>query len=110
MQQDIHLRIAVVCPRRYRQLNTYSKTSIPRHKIARVNSPLGRLKPYFRRDIIITIHKSLFLLHFDYCSKVRGYLGKTQIVKLQKFQNKAARVIACMTYNTRFDCDKVERN
>ena len=37
-KQDIRLWFAVICPRRSRQLNTYSKMSIASHKIARVNS------------------------------------------------------------------------
>ena len=43
MQQDILLWFAVICPRRNRQLNTYSKMSIVRHKIAGVNSPYGSI-------------------------------------------------------------------
>ena len=39
MQHYIRSRFAVVCPRRSRQLNTYSKMSIAEHKIDRVNSP-----------------------------------------------------------------------
>ena len=46
MKQDIRLGFAVVCPRRSRQLNTYSKMSIARHKIPRVNSPLHMYKTW----------------------------------------------------------------
>ena len=42
MCQDIRLWFAAVCPRRSRQLKTYSTMSISRHKIARINSPLIR--------------------------------------------------------------------
>ena len=39
MQQDIRLWFAAVCPRRFHQLNTYSKMSIARYKLTRANSP-----------------------------------------------------------------------
>ena len=41
MQQDIRSWFAVVCPRHSRQLNTYSKMSIARHKISRCDCHPG---------------------------------------------------------------------
>ena len=62
MQQDIRLRLAAVCRRRPRQLTTYSKMSIAKHKIARVNSPLGWSSPVFSSLFMIFILRDYLCL------------------------------------------------
>ena len=47
------------------------------------------------------IYKSLILPHFDYCSTVWSGLGQGLSDKLQKLQNRAARVITKTGYETR---------
>jgi hypothetical protein len=44
---------------------------------------------------------SLIQPHFDYCSSVWGNLGKVLGCKLQKLQNRTARIIAGSDYNVR---------
>ena len=70
-------------------------------KTAKVLGVLCKLKPYWPRDILITIYKSLILPHFDYCSEVWGSLGNTLIVTLQNLQNSATRIITNSSYEIR---------
>ena len=45
------------------------------------------------QSTLLNIYNSLVQSHFDYCSLVWGNCGKTLSNKLQKLQNRAARVI-----------------
>ena len=54
---------------------------------------LKRLRPYVPTDSLITIYNSIVLTQLDYCCEVWDSLGKTLSDKLQKFQNRAARLI-----------------
>ena len=45
------------------------------------------------------IYNSLVQPHFDYCSIVRGYCGKTLSERLQKLQNRAARILTSSSYD-----------
>ena len=62
----------------------------------KASSAIGALKhvrPFIPTDVAVQIYNALVLPHFDYCIPVwdcmRGYLSN----KLQKLQNRAARVI-----------------
>ena len=62
----------------------------------KASSAIGTLKyvrPFIPTDVAVQIYNALILPHFDYCIPVwdcmRGYLSN----KLQKLQNRAARVI-----------------
>ena len=44
-------------------------------------------------EYLITIYKSLILPHLDYCSAVWGCIGNGLSQKLEKLQNRAARII-----------------
>ena len=62
---------------------------------------LRRVKPYLSQQSLQTIYHSLILPHFDYCSLVWGNCNETLKNKLQKLQNRAARVITGDTYDIR---------
>lgn len=72
--------------------------------IKKVSSCIGALKrvrPFISIDTAILIYKSLILPHFDYCSTVWSGLGQELSDKLQKLQNRAARVITKTGYEAR---------
>ena len=62
---------------------------------------LKRVRPYVPIKILETIYKSLIQPHFDYCDKVWSNLSVTQSLRLQKLQNRAARVILSANYDGR---------
>ena len=47
-----------------------------------------------------SVFNSLIQPHFDYCSVVWGHCNKTLYDKLQKLQNRAARILAFSSYDT----------
>ena len=51
----------------------------------------------------LTIYKSLVQPYLDYCSSVWGYCSKSLSQKLQKLQNRAARVITFSNYDRSTD-------
>ena len=61
---------------------------------------LKRVRPFIPTDVVVQIDHVLILPHFDYCSPVwdcmSGYLSD----KLQKLQNRAARVITQSPFET----------
>ena len=61
---------------------------------------LKRLRPFINQSTAVDIYKSLIEPHFDYCSGVWYGTSKTMCDRLQKLQNRAARVI------TKSDIDK----
>ena len=54
---------------------------------------LKRTRPFVPGDTLLSIFNSLVQPHFDYCSVVWGNCTKTLSTKLQKLQNRAARII-----------------
>lgn len=50
---------------------------------------------------LISLYNSLVLPHFDYCSSLWGNCGKVLKSKLQKLQNRAARIITHSSYEIR---------
>ena len=56
---------------------------------------LKRARALVPRDtlIIIVMYNALVVPYFDYCSPVWGCIGKCQSERLQKLQNRAARII-----------------
>ena len=54
---------------------------------------LRRLREFMDINVLITDYKTLVQPYFDYCSQVWGYLGTTLSNKLQRMQNRAARII-----------------
>ena len=60
---------------------------------------IKRVKPIVPQSTLLNICNSLVQSHFDYCSLVWGNCGKTLSNKLQKLQNRAARVITSSNYD-----------
>ena len=58
------------------------------------------LRPFISESTALQIYQALILPHFDYCSPVWDELSVTLSDKLQKLQNRAARVIARSSYDT----------
>ena len=69
-------------------------------KIASAIGAIKRVKPFVPQSTLLSIYNSLVQPHFDYCSLVWGNSGKTSSNKLQKLQNRAARVITSSSYKT----------
>ena len=61
-------------------------------KIASTIGAIKRVKAFVPQSTLLNIYNSLVPSHFDYCSLVWGNCGKTLPNKLQKLQNRAARV------------------
>ena len=69
-------------------------------KISSAIGALKRIRPFISESTALQIYQALILLHFDYCSPVRDELSVTLSDKLQKLQNRAARVITRSSYDT----------
>ena len=70
----------------------------------RVSSGLGTLKQasqFVPKNILLTIYNALVKSLFDYCDAVWGNLNKSLTARLQKLQNKAARIITRKGYDER---------
>ena len=52
-----------------------------------------RVKPYVSKETLISIYNALVRPYFDYCCEVWDVFGETHSKRLQKLQNRAARVI-----------------
>ena len=61
---------------------------------------LRRMKPYVPKFALILVYNAIILPHFDYCSLVWDTCSNYLIEKLQKMQNRAARVITGTSYET----------
>jgi len=68
-------------------------------KIASAIGALKRIRPFVHQSILHLIFKSLVQPHFEYCNIVWGNCGKTLLDKLQKLQNRAARVLTFSNYD-----------
>ena len=62
---------------------------------------LRRIKPYVPANILISIYNALIQPYFDYCSPLWGVCNKTLRDSSQRFQNRAARIIAGVSYESR---------
>ena len=70
-------------------------------KIASAIGVIKRVKPFVPQSTLLNIYNSLVQSNFDYCSLIWSNGGKTLSNKLQKLQNRAARVIT----SSNFDID-----
>jgi len=70
-------------------------------KVANVLAAVRRLRPICPQSTLVTIYKSLILPHLDYCSSVCGCIGKGLSQKLEKLQNRAARIITGSGWDVR---------
>ena len=62
---------------------------------------MRRIKPFVPPVTLQTIYKTLVQPYFDYCSPLWDNCGKVLQDKLQKFQNRAARIITGASYDVR---------
>ena len=69
-------------------------------KVASSIGALKRIRPFISMHTAIKIYKGLIEPHFDYCIVVWDGLSQQLSEKLQKLQNRAARVITKSSYNT----------
>ena len=69
-------------------------------KIYSAIGALKRIRPFISESTALLIYRALILPHFDYCSSVWGELNFILSDKLQKLQNRAARVITRSCYDT----------
>ena len=66
------------------------------HIASKVSSEIGaikKLKEFVDRDTLVLVYNALIQPHFDYCCEVWDELDKGLIERLQKLQNRAARLI-----------------
>ena len=68
-------------------------------KIAQGIGAIKRVRDFLPRTTLHTIYNALVQPHFDYCNVVWGNCGATLHDKLQKLQNRAARVLTYSTYD-----------
>ena len=61
---------------------------------------LKRVRTFIPTDVTAQIYSTLMLPHFDYCSPVWDYMSAYSSDKLQKLQNRAARVITKSPFDT----------
>ena len=71
------------------------------HKISAGIGAMKRIKPYVPHKTLQDVYKTLIQPHFDYCSPLWDNCGLGLQDKLQKFQNRAARVITGADYDVR---------
>ena len=69
-------------------------------KVSSAIGALKRVRPFIPTDVAIQIYNALILPHFDYCSPVWDGLSGCLSDKLQKLQNRAARVITQSPFDT----------
>ena len=70
-------------------------------KVSKVIVVLRRLRPLLPLSALVLIYNSLIQPHFDYCSVIWDNLAKGLGQKLQRMQNRAARIITGSDYYTR---------
>ena len=68
-------------------------------KIASGIGAIKRIRPFVSPEILHYIYNALVQPHFDYCSIVWGNCGKTLSERLQKLQNRAARILTSSSYD-----------
>ena len=73
-------------------------------KIASGISAIKRIRYFLPFEILLNVYNSLVQPHFDYCNVVCGNCSKNLSSKLQKLQNRAARVLTFSNY----DCSTSE--
>ena len=67
-------------------------------KVSKGIGMLRRIKEYVSTSTLIKVYDAIVLSHFDYCSLVWDECADYLLKKLQKLQNRAARVITGSSY------------
>ena len=70
------------------------------NKVSSAIGVLKRVRPFISKETAIQIYNALIMPHFDYCSPVWDCLSGYLSDKLQKLQNRAARVITKSPFDT----------
>ena len=76
-------------------------------KIVSALSAIKRIRHLTPFNILINVYDSLVQPYFNYCSVVLGNGGSGLSEKLQKLQNRIARILMCANYD--FDIDELFR-
>ncbi len=66
-------------------------------KITAGISAIRRVKPFVDIETLVSIYNAIVHPYFDYCCEVWDVFGETQSKRLQKLQNRAARIILNMS-------------
>ena len=69
-------------------------------KVSKTIACIRRVQHFMSKKNLIMLYYSLILPHFDYCNVVWGNTSKANITKLQKLQNRYARLILRVDYFT----------
>ena len=72
-------------------------------KIASCIGILKRSRSFVPFETLLCIYNALAQPHFDYCSVVWGNCNKSLYIKLQKLQNRAARILTSSSYDANVD-------
>ena len=72
-------------------------------KIASGIGAIKRCRPFVNRTTLESVFNALVQPYFNYCSKVWEHCNKSLSNKLQKLQNRAARVLTFSSYDTSAD-------
>ena len=70
-------------------------------KVSKGIGMLRRMKKFVPQQTLISVYNAIILPHFDYCSLVWDNCYNYSLEKLQKLQNRAARVITGKSYEVR---------
>ncbi len=62
-------------------------------KVSKGLGIMKTIKPFVTESVLQTIYKSLILPYFDYCSMIWDNAANYNLQKLQKMQNRAARIV-----------------
>ena len=68
-------------------------------KVASGISAIKRVRNFVFHETLLTIYRALVQPHFNYCSAVWGNCNEGLSEKLQKLQNRAARIISFSNYH-----------
>ena len=69
-------------------------------KVSSGISALKRIRSYVNNNTAVRVYQGLIEPYFSYCAPVWDGIGSKLSDKLQKLQNRAARVITCSSYDT----------
>ena len=72
-------------------------------KIASGIGAIKRCRPFVNRTTLESVFNVLVQPYFNYCSEVWGHCNKGLSNKLQKLQNRAARILTFSSYDTSAD-------
>ena len=72
-------------------------------KIASGFGAIKRCRPFVNRTTLESVFNALVQPYFNYCREVREHCNKSPSNKLQKLQNRAARILTFSSYDTSAD-------